>query len=57
MYFIHRGKVEILASDEKTVIAYQSKGQYFGEIGVLLTNKRSLSVKTVNTTILFFIEK
>ena len=45
MYFINSGVVEILASDNMTVLAYQTQGCYFGEIGVFLTGKRSCSVK------------
>jgi len=57
LYFIHQGLVEILASDNRTPIAYQGKGCYFGEIGCLITGKRSVSVKIRSTSILYFIEK
>jgi CRP-like cAMP-binding protein len=36
-----------LATDYKTVIALQSEGCYFGEIGVLLKKKHSCSVKAI----------
>jgi CRP-like cAMP-binding protein len=36
-----------MATDYKTVIALQSEGCYFGEIGVLLMKKHSCSVKAV----------
>ena len=55
-YFIHQGQVEILQSDE-TLIAYQGKGSYFGEIGVLLTGKRTATVRTFTIAILYYIEK
>mmetsp|Transcript_2189 Transcript_2189/g.3270 ORF Transcript_2189/g.3270 Transcript_2189/m.3270 type:complete len:125 (-) Transcript_2189:7433-7807(-) len=48
MYFISSGIVQILATDNKTIIAFQSQGCYFGEIGILLTSKRSCSVKAVS---------
>lgn len=37
MFFIKTGIVQVLATDNKTTIAYMSDGAYFGEIGVLLT--------------------
>ena len=57
MFFIHQGIVQILATDNKTVIAFQSQGCYFGEIGVLLTEKRSCSVKAVTMCIFMTISK
>ena len=45
LYFIHSGIVQIIATDNKTTIAFQGSGCYFGEIGLLLTGKRSCSVK------------
>eukprot|EP00347_Sterkiella_histriomuscorum_P000063 403377328 len=53
MYFVKSGIVQILSSDNKTVIAYMSEGAYFGEIGVLLTQKRTCYVKA-RTACLFF---
>ena len=57
MYFVHSGIMEVLASDSKTTIAYMGKGCYFGEIGVLLTGKRSCSVRVKQTAILYHISK
>ena len=57
MYFIQRGIVQILATDNKTAIAFQSQGCYFGEIGVLLTDKRSCSVRAVTMCIFMTIRK
>lgn len=57
MFFIQQGIVQILATDYKTVIALQSQGCYFGEIGVLLTEKRSCSVKAVTMCIFMTITK
>jgi hypothetical protein len=57
MYFIEQGIVQILATDNKTVIAFQSQGCYFGEIGLLLTDKRSCSVKAVTMCIFMTIKK
>ena len=57
MYFIHSGVAQIIASDNKTPIAYQGPGCYFGEIGILLTGKRSCSVKIRQSAILYTITK
>lgn len=57
MYFINSGIVEILASDNQTVLAFQGPGCYFGEIGVFITGKRSCSVKIRQSAILFKIKK
>ena len=37
LYFIQSGLVQVIATDNKTVIALMGEGTYFGEIGVLLT--------------------
>ena len=47
----------MLASDDKTVIAFMSEGAYFGEIGLLLTQKRSCSVRAKVVSVLFTVEK
>jgi len=57
MYFVKKGFVEVLATDNKTVIAYLGEGCYFGEIGVLLTGKRSVSVRAKTACIFFTIDK
>lgn len=57
MFFIDQGIVQILATDNSTVIAFQSQGCYFGEIGLLLTDKRTCSVKAVTMCIFMTIKK
>ena len=57
MYFIEQGIVKILASDDKEVIAFQSKGCFFGEIGCLITAKRTCSVKAMTMCVFMSIEK
>jgi CRP-like cAMP-binding protein len=44
MYFIRKGIVKIIANDNHTVIALMNEGSYFGEIGILITKKRTVSV-------------
>ena len=55
MYFIKSGIVQILSTDNKTVIAYMSEGTYFGEIGILITEKRTCFVKAKTPCVLFTI--
>ena len=53
MFFIKSGIVQVLASDNKTVIAYMCEGTYFGEIGILITQKRTCFVKARTPCVLF----
>ena len=50
LFFIKSGKVEILATDKKTSIAILEEGAFFGEIGLLLTGKRTVTVRALNYT-------
>jgi CRP-like cAMP-binding protein len=56
MYFIQEGFVEIICTDNVTPIAFFGRGSYFGEIGVLITGKRSVSVKTRTNSVLYYID-
>jgi len=47
LFLIKSGKVEVLADDEKTRIAVLCEGSYFGEIGLLLTGSRTVTVKAI----------
>jgi CRP-like cAMP-binding protein len=51
MYFIQEGFVEIICTDNVTPIAYFGRGSYFGEVGVLITGKRSVSVRTKTNSV------
>jgi CRP-like cAMP-binding protein len=55
MYFIRKGVVKVLANDNKTTLAFMGEGSYFGEIGVLITKKRTVSVKAKTICIFFTI--
>lgn len=57
MYFIHSGYIEVLCKNNITPLIYLSKGSYFGEIGVLITGKRSVSVKSKSDSVIYYIEK
>lgn len=41
MYFIMKGEVLIIASDKQTIVAKLKKGQYFGEIAIYFSTKRT----------------
>jgi CRP-like cAMP-binding protein len=45
MYFIHSGYFDVISAYEKRPLAFFSKGAYFGEIGVLITGTRTVSVR------------
>lgn len=47
IYFIKTGEVEVLATDNKTRIAILREGAYFGEIGLLLTGKRTVTIRAL----------
>jgi ATP-binding cassette subfamily B protein len=57
MYFIKEGEVEILATDNKTRIGILRSGAYFGEIGLLLTQKRTVTVRALTLCIFETINK
>lgn len=57
MYFIYSGVCEVQAFDALKPLKFMTKGGYFGEIGVLLTGKRSCSVVVRTTSILQAIKK
>jgi CRP-like cAMP-binding protein len=55
LYFIQSGYVQIMSKNDKIPLVYQSKGAYFGEIGVLLTGKRSASVRSLTNSVVYYI--
>jgi CRP-like cAMP-binding protein len=57
MYFVHSGYIEILQQNNVTPLIFFGKGAYFGEIGVLLTGKRSLSVRAKSNAVIYYIPK
>lgn len=57
MYFICSGLVEVLATDGYSRIALLDDGNYFGEIGILMTCCRTVSIKSVQPSILACISK
>ena len=55
MFFVQDGNLEVLATDHFTTIAFLGAGAYFGEIGVLITGKRSLSIKALSNCLCYTI--
>jgi CRP-like cAMP-binding protein len=47
----------VLATDNRTIIAFMIEGTYFGEIGLLLMKKRSCSIQAKTVCVFFTIEK
>jgi CRP-like cAMP-binding protein len=56
MYFVQNGSFEVLATDHFTTIAFLGEGAYFGEIGVLITGKRSVSVKALSNCMTYAVK-
>ena len=57
MYFISRGRVDVVARDGTTVITTLGPGEFFGEIALLLSTPRSASVRAVAYCDLYALEK
>lgn len=57
MFFIHSGYVEVLCKNGTDSLVYLGKGDYFGEIGVLITGVRSVSVRAKSNSVIYFIKK
>ncbi len=57
MYFIHRGKVEVLSADESRVVAVLKDGDFFGELALLTSQPRSASIRAVDYCDLYSLDK
>lgn len=57
MFFIKQGEVEVLANDNKTRIAILREGAYFGEIGLLLTQRRTVSIRALSVCVFEVLNK
>ena len=57
MYFIKQGEVEVLATDNQTQIAILREGAYFGEIGLLKTEKRTVYIRTLTFCVFHILSK
>ena len=57
MYFISRGRVDVMSADEKTHYAVLASGQFFGEIALLLSMPRTATIKAQEYCDLYRLEK
>eukprot|EP00741_Cyanophora_paradoxa_P020294 tig00021244_g19588.t1 len=57
MFFLSRGFVEVCSEDGTRVFKTMSDGEYFGEIALLLADKRTASVRARTYCDLFCLEK
>ncbi|MFZ5629428.1 MAG: ion transporter [Spirochaetota bacterium] len=57
MYFISRGKVEIVSEDGQTVYATLTDGAFFGEIALLFSSERTASVRAAEYCDLYTLDK
>jgi F-box/leucine-rich repeat protein 7 len=51
MHFVRTGNVEVLATDGETIIAYLDEGAYFGEIGILIQDCRSVGIRCLTAVL------
>jgi Cyclic nucleotide-binding domain/Ion transport protein len=57
MYFIGRGTVEIIVGDGKTVLTTLKDGDFFGELALLFSQRRTASVRAVDYCDLYSLDK
>ena len=57
MFFIAKGSVDVLSSDETKIFATLKEGQFFGEISLLLEAPRNATIKSREYCDLFKLEK
>jgi voltage-gated potassium channel len=57
MYFISRGRVEVIAADGSTLLNTISEGDFFGEIALLFSQPRTASVRAVDYCDLYTLDK
>lgn len=57
MYFVIRGKLEVIAPDGTTILATLRDGDFFGEIALIKNVPRNASVKAVSYCDLYFFSR
>jgi hypothetical protein len=57
MFFIARGKVEVVSEDGNVVYATLSDGSFFGEVALLFSGKRTASVRAASYCDMFILSK
>jgi CRP-like cAMP-binding protein len=56
MYFISRGRVEVVSKDGNNIYATLSDGNFFGEIALLLQQPRNASIRAVDYVDLYTLD-
>lgn len=56
MYFISRGRVEVVSKDGRKVYATLSEGNFFGEIALLLRQPRNASIRALDYVDLYMLD-
>ncbi len=57
IYFINKGRVEVLAADESTVVATLADGNFFGEMALLTSQPRSNTVRALDYCNLYTLDR
>lgn len=57
IYFINRGTVEVLAADERAVVATLTAGDFFGEMALLSSEPRGNTVRAVDYCDLYALDR
>jgi voltage-gated potassium channel len=57
IYFINKGRVEVLAPDESQVVATLSDGNFFGEMALLTSRPRSNTVRALDYCNLYTLDR
>ena len=57
MYFISHGDVQVVAEDGQTVYATLSDGAFFGEMALVMDSPRSASIRAVDFTDVYTLDK
>ncbi|XP_068723461.1 cyclic nucleotide-gated channel-like [Montipora capricornis] len=57
MFYIHRGRVEILCENNDEVLVTLSEGQLFGEVSMVYNLPRSASVRAATPCVVFLLDR
>jgi voltage-gated potassium channel len=57
MFFVSRGKLEVLSKDGQTVLSTLKDGDFFGEIALVLRQSRSASVRALTYCDLYRLDR
>ncbi len=57
MYFISQGTVEVISPDGKTILATLADGDFFGEIAILYSQRRSATVRAIDYCDMYILDK